>query len=109
VADTSPQLERERHRLLTRIDRALRVPMMVLGLLWVVLIVLDLLGRLSPLFAHLTYVIWGLFVLQFLVELVIAPRKRRYVRRQWITAVSLLAPALRRPPWFGRWPTFLVR
>ena len=95
MPDDNVALERERHRLLTRIDRALQKPMMVLGLVWIVLIVLDLLGRLSPLFHQLTYVIWGLFVLQFLVELVIAPRKIRYLRRQWITALSLLAPALR--------------
>ncbi|MEX2179806.1 MAG: ion transporter [Gemmatimonadaceae bacterium] len=89
------ELERERHRLLTRIDRALETPMAVLGFVWVVLIVLDLLGRLSPLFSRLTYVIWALFILQFVVELIIAPRKRRYLRRQWITAISLLAPAFR--------------
>ena len=69
--------------------------MLVLGLAWVVLIVVDLIAGLSPFLSGVTYVIWGLFVLQFVVELIIAPRKGRYLRRQWITVISLLAPAFR--------------
>lgn len=88
-------LEHERHRLLVRIDDALAAPMMVLSVLWVALVVTELWIGLSPFFETLGYVIWGLFVLQFLIELVIAPRKGTYLRRQWLTALSLLAPAFR--------------
>lgn len=88
-------LVRERHRLLVRFDRALEGPMLVLGFAWLVLVVTDFVVGLSPFFATLNTVIWALFVVHFAIEFVIAPRKGRYLRRQWITAISLLAPAFR--------------
>lgn len=90
-----PALVRERHRLLTRVSRAMLTPMIVLSFVWLALTVVSLTRGLSPFFASLSYVIWGLFGVQFLVELAIAPRKVRYLRRQWITAVALLLPAIR--------------
>lgn len=88
-------LVRERHRLATRIGRALEGPMSILGFIWLVLIVLDLTRGLSPFLTGLSYVIWGLFVLQFAVEFIIAPKKLAYVRRNWLTAIALVLPALR--------------
>jgi voltage-gated potassium channel len=40
-------------------------------------------------------VIWLMFIAQFVVEFVAAPAKRVYLRKQWITAVSLALPAFR--------------
>jgi len=40
-------------------------------------------------------VIWGAFVAQFVVEFTAAPSKRVYLRKRWVTAVSLALPALR--------------
>jgi voltage-gated potassium channel len=92
---TDQALERERYKLATRIDRALATPMTVLGLVWLVLLVVDLTRGLSPFLSGMSYAIWGLFVLQFLLEFVIAPRKLAYLRRNWLTAVALLLPAAR--------------
>jgi voltage-gated potassium channel len=39
--------------------------------------------------------IWGLFVAAFLVELHRAPSKPRYLRKQWLVALSLALPLLR--------------
>ena len=39
---TIEALDRERHRLATRIGRALAAPMTILGLVWLVLLVVDL-------------------------------------------------------------------
>lgn len=69
--------------------------MSILGFIWLVLIVLDLTRGLSPFLTGLSYVIWGLFVLQFAVEFIIAPKKLAYVRRNWLTAIALVLPALR--------------
>src|SRR5690349_19880137 len=52
-------------------------------------------ARLSPILAALNYAIWGLFALQFVVELVLAPRKAAYLRHNWLTALALVLPALR--------------
>ncbi len=40
-------------------------------------------------------VIWVIFIADFILRLVIAPRKTRYLKRNWLTALSLLVPALR--------------
>ena len=89
------ELDDERYELLQHVASALDGPMTVLGFIWLVLVVVELTAGLSPLLATLNQVIWGLFIAQFLVELVIAPRKRTYLRRNWLTAIALLLPALR--------------
>lgn len=89
------RLERERGELLVRVDRALDMPMTVLGFVWLLLTVVELTRGLSPLLEGLNYVIWAAFILQFLVEFTIAPRKVAYLRGNWLTAVALLLPALR--------------
>jgi voltage-gated potassium channel len=50
---------------------------------------------LSPFLEALSLGIWGLFVLEFLVRLTLAPRKLAFLRRSWLTLLSLLLPALR--------------
>lgn len=92
---TPHNLERERTRLALRISRALSTPMTVLGFVWLVLLVMDLTRGLSPFLTRVNYVIWGLFVVQFLVEFLVAPRKLMYLRHNWLTAVALVLPAAR--------------
>jgi len=41
-------------------------------------------------------VIWLVFILNFVVELVLAPRKLDYLKGNWLMALSLLLPALKR-------------
>lgn len=93
--DEERALVLQRHRVLTRLSRALETPMLVLSFAWLALTVASLTVGLSPFFETLSYVIWALFAVQFLVELAIAPRRGRYMRRNWITAVALLVPAFR--------------
>jgi voltage-gated potassium channel len=40
-------------------------------------------------------IIWALFIFDFAVEIVLAPRKVAYLKRNWLPAISLLIPALR--------------
>lgn len=89
------RLDGERYELLRHVARGAAVPMTVLGVVWLVLVVVDLTHGLPPLLDALSLLIWGLFVLQFLVEFTIAPAKRTYLRENWLTAVALLLPALR--------------
>lgn len=85
----------ERWQLLRHIDAALRIPMAVLAFAWLVLLVIEFTYGLGPRLQLLTYAIWALFVLDFLLELVIAPGRVEYLRGHWLTAVSLVLPALR--------------
>lgn len=70
-------------------------PLVALSFVWIVLLILDFTRGLSDLLQMLSYAIWALFGLDFIIEIIIAPDKRTYLRRNWLTAVSLLLPALR--------------
>ena len=42
-----------------------------------------------------TWVLWGVFVVDFLAKLVAAPSTPRFLRRNWLTVLMLLIPTLR--------------
>jgi voltage-gated potassium channel len=90
-----PDLRRERWKLTARLVRALERPMLALSALWTLLLVVELTRGLSPWLQTLNDVIWILFIAQFVIEFAAAPAKRVYLRKQWITAVSLALPAFR--------------
>ncbi|MGO8609910.1 ion transporter, partial [Rhizobium johnstonii] len=50
---------------------------------------------LPPFLQTLSNVIWGLFILDFALSFALAPDKWTYLRRNALTAFSLLLPALR--------------
>lgn len=88
-------LERERGELLQRLEGWLETPMLVLALVWLALLVVELTRGESPLFDVLGAIIWVVFILDFTVKLVLAPQKAAYLKNNWLTAISLLIPALR--------------
>ncbi|HET6568937.1 MAG TPA: potassium channel family protein [Rhodothermales bacterium] len=69
--------------------------MIFLAFIWLVLLVAEFIWGLSPLLQLTVQVIWVIFVLDFLIRFVIAPGKVRYLKRNWLTALSLFLPALR--------------
>lgn len=69
--------------------------MILLGLLWLALLVVELIRGLPPLLHAANIAIWALFLLDFLLRLLLAPARRTYLARNWLTALSLLVPALR--------------
>lgn len=88
-------IERERYELLQRLEDWLETPMLILAFAWLGLLVVELIWGESPAFEIIGAAIWLIFILDFLVELVLAPRKAAYFKRNWLTALSLLVPALR--------------
>jgi len=88
-------LERERHELLRRLEDWLETPMLVLAFVWLALLVVELVWGESLLFEVIGTIIWVIFILDFVVEFVLAPSKGDYLKRNWLTALSLLVPALR--------------
>ena len=89
------RLEGERWRLLRQLSRFLEWPMTVLGFCWLALVVVDLTSGLSPFLSVVNVTIWALFLLQFVIEFTLAPRKGAYVRTNWLTALALVVPAFR--------------
>lgn len=88
-------LERERSELLQRLDALLEPPMLVLAFAWLVLLVAELVWGEKVAFEVIGVMIWAIFVLDFCVEMVLAPRRGAYLKDNWLAAVSLLVPALR--------------
>lgn len=88
-------LTEERAQLLRRLEDWLEAPMVVLAFVWLALLVLELIQGTSALFETLGFVIWGIFIVNFVLEFTLAPRKLAYLRTNWLTALSLLVPALR--------------
>jgi voltage-gated potassium channel len=65
----------ERSELLDNLSRMTEKTMVALAIVWIVLAILDLVGKLGPNLQILNNVIWALFGLDFLVKLLIAPDK----------------------------------
>ncbi len=85
----------ERQRLLLRLESWLEGPMVTLAFVWLALLVVELVGGSSRWFETLGLAIWIVFILHFALELTLAPHKLDYLRTHWLTALSLLVPALR--------------
>jgi voltage-gated potassium channel len=88
-------LRRERWKLTARLARILEVPMLLLSLAWTGLLIVEFTRGLSPSLQVMNDVIWAAFVAQFGVEFLAAPEKRLYLRKRWVTALSLALPAFR--------------
>lgn len=89
------QIAAERKSLVARLEDWLETPMLVLGFVWLVLLVIELTGNLSPLLELLGTIIWIIFILDFALKFLLAPDKTDYLKSNWLTALSLLVPALR--------------
>ncbi len=91
----TPQEEEERLAILHQLEEWLELPVIILGFLWLILLVVDLIWGLNPFLQALVYGIWAIFVFDFLLRFFLAPRKLIYLRHNWLTALSLFLPALR--------------
>lgn len=89
------ELRRERGQLLERLQDWLETPMLVLAFIWLAVFVVEVLWGISPLLQALGIGIWIMFALEFLVGIILAPDKTDYLKRNWLKAIALLAPALR--------------
>lgn len=93
--DDDRLLNAERQGLLRQVEDWLETPMIVLGLIWLALLVVELIWGLPRLLELLSTVIWVTFIVDFVIRLTLAPHKLRFLRENWLTAVSLTLPALR--------------
>jgi voltage-gated potassium channel len=99
MPDTNHQeneaLEQERYQILAQVEEWLEIPVMMLGFFWLILLVVELIWGLSPFMENLFYLTWGIFVIDFSVRFILAPHKLLFLRTNWLTAISLIVPALR--------------
>lgn len=88
-------LERERYEVLQRLQDWLETPMLLLAFVWLGLLIGELVWGESRAFEIIGTIIWIIFILDFAVGFILAPRKITFVRTNWLTVISLLIPALR--------------
>jgi voltage-gated potassium channel len=87
--------ERVRWRALNRLEKHLELPMALLAFVWLVLFVVEVVAGSRPMLTFFNTAIWIVFIAEFLLRLVIAPKKIEFLNRSWLTIISLLVPALR--------------
>ncbi|HWQ55640.1 MAG TPA: ion transporter [Bryobacteraceae bacterium] len=92
MANTAPD---ERHEILQFVESWLELPMVILGIAWLVLLIVDLTLGLSPFLENAGLAIWAVFLVDFLLRLWLAPKKWTYIKSNWLTAIALAVPALR--------------
>ncbi len=85
----------ESQLLARRVESALELPMIGLGLVWLALLIAELVTVLPSWLEHIGTAIWAVFVADFALRLSLAPDRSKYLRKNWLTAIALVVPALR--------------
>lgn len=89
------RIKEERRSLVARLEDWLETPMLVLGFVWLALLVYELIWNLSPALELAATTIWIIFIVDFALKFLLAPDKTDYLKASWLTALSLIVPALR--------------
>jgi voltage-gated potassium channel len=94
-SESEEQLQHERHELLHQLTEWLETPMLILGFGWLLLLGVELIRGLSPALETVGTIIWIIFILDFLLKFILAPKKLDFLKSNVITLISLVVPALR--------------
>ena len=85
-----------RHELVDDIERVTKYPMALLGIAWLVIAIIiltdDLRGSSSVLLVGTLYVLWVILLLEYLVRLVVTPKRRGYLKRRWVEPLTVVMP-----------------
>lgn len=90
-----------REAIITRLDRMTELPLLLLAFIMVPVLLGPMLLEDSfsdaekTLFRTLDIFIWAIFAADFFIKLAITPDKWRYLRRNWIEALTVLVPFIR--------------
>lgn len=86
---------REQYAVLRQVEDWLEMPMFVLSLVWAALLVIELAVGLGSWLQGTVTAIWAAFVGEFLLKFTIAPNRFRFLRKNWLSVLALMLPALR--------------
>ncbi|MEM5775916.1 MAG: ion transporter [Anaerolineaceae bacterium] len=89
------ELDAERDEALEQISALLEPVVLFLSIIWLAQLIIELVWEATPLTQTIFWLIWVVFVIDFLIRLIIAPHKLDYLRRNWLTILSLFIPAVR--------------
>ncbi len=85
----------ERWIVLEELDDWLRLPMALLGLAWLLMVVAELLSGENALLSLASTAVWVTFIAEFALRLLLAPERWSFLKRNWLTVIALVVPALR--------------
>ncbi len=85
----------ERWKILDDLDDWLNLPMAVLSIAWLLLLVGELVWGEHELLSTFGILIWIVFIAEFALRFFLAPGKRQFLKRNWLTLLALFLPALR--------------
>jgi voltage-gated potassium channel len=95
LPNQQPALERECSEVLQQWEDWSEMPMLVLSFAWLGLFIVELVWGLTPILTAIGTTIWIVFILDFIIDLTLAPRKLFYIKHHWLIALSLMIPAFR--------------
>lgn len=87
--------EGKRRETLEQLEAWLETPMQVLSFLWLLLVLLELTQDVPAFVTTIGTVIWVVFIAEFVLRFILAPRKLEFLRKNPITVIALAAPAFR--------------
>lgn len=84
-------------RQLEKIRKAtfIEMGMAILGFVWLGLLIVEFIYGTTPTLALFLNIIWVVFIIEFLAGLISSTSRRRYLRKNWLVALSLMIPAIR--------------
>lgn len=85
----------ERWSVLEELDEWLRVPMALLGLGWLLIVVAELLWGENRALSLASTAVWVIFIAEFALRIALAPQRWSFLKRNWLTVIALIVPALR--------------
>ncbi len=89
------KLSNQRPKALFLWEKWFEFPLIILALLWLILLVLELVRGLNPALETLSFTIWIIFIIDFIVRLYLTPSKMIYLKSNWFALIVLIFPAIR--------------
>jgi voltage-gated potassium channel len=89
------EIKNERREILRQLEDWLELPMLVLSFVWLALFIVESIWSENPLLETIGNAIWVIFIVDFGVKFILAPKKIEYLKSSWLTVIALALPALR--------------
>ena len=89
------RIDDERGTALRDLEEWLQTPMMVLSFVWLLFVIAELVWGSSQALEVFGTAIWVIFIVEFALRLTLAPAKGAFLKRNWITVIALVVPAVR--------------
>ena len=77
------------YRIFYSLEEHLEIPMFLLALVWLYLFAKEMISGLSSFEDRLILIIWIVFIAEYLIKLIVAPRKMEFVKDNWITLIAV--------------------